>query len=90
MSRMVAADPQNGTMSLVKLTMRKRGVLMATSAARSSASPARRLRISRTMASASGKSEAFLGGLDGQHWIACRPAFFLSVRVLSRLFCRLS
>jgi hypothetical protein len=42
------------------------------------------------MASASGKSEAFLGGLDGQHWIACRPAFFLSVRVLSRLFCRLS
>src|SRR5580704_9370760 len=32
------------------------------------------------------------GGLspDGQRWIACRPAFFLSVRVLSRLFRRLS
>jgi len=31
------------------------------------------------------------GGLspDGQHWIACRPGFFLSVRVLSRLFRRL-
>jgi len=31
------------------------------------------------------------GGLsrDGQHWIACRPRFFLSVRVLSRLFRRL-
>jgi Putative transposase len=27
--------------------------------------------------------------LDGQHWIACRPGFFLSVRVLSRLFRRL-
>jgi hypothetical protein len=27
--------------------------------------------------------------LDGQHWIACRPGFFLSVRVLSRLFPRL-
>jgi hypothetical protein len=27
--------------------------------------------------------------LDGQHWIACRPSFFLSVRVLSRLFRRL-
>jgi hypothetical protein len=28
------------------------------------------------------------GGLspDGQHWIACRPGFFLAVRVLSRLF----
>ena len=28
------------------------------------------------------------GGLspDGQHWIACRPRFFLSVEVLSRLF----
>jgi hypothetical protein len=26
---------------------------------------------------------------DGQHWIACRPRFFLSVRVLSRLFRRL-
>src|SRR5205085_9859483 len=28
------------------------------------------------------------GGLsaDGQRWIACRPGFFLSVRVLSRLF----
>ena len=26
---------------------------------------------------------------DGQHWIACRPGFFLSVRVLSRLFRRL-
>jgi hypothetical protein len=26
---------------------------------------------------------------DGQHWIACRPCFFLSVRVLSRLFRRL-
>jgi Putative transposase/Transposase zinc-binding domain len=26
--------------------------------------------------------------LDGQHWIACRPGFFLSVRVLSRLFRR--
>jgi len=25
----------------------------------------------------------------GQHWIACRPRFFLSVRVLSRLFRRL-
>ena len=31
------------------------------------------------------------GGLspDGRHWIACRPGFFLSVRVLSRLFGRL-
>ena len=31
------------------------------------------------------------GGLspDGQRWIACRPGFFLSVRVLSRLFRRL-
>jgi hypothetical protein len=27
---------------------------------------------------------------DGWHWIACRPYFFLSVRVLSRLFRRLS
>src|SRR6266550_1012197 len=26
---------------------------------------------------------------NGQHWIACRPGFFLSVRVLSRLFRRL-
>src|ERR1700680_2566200 len=26
---------------------------------------------------------------DGQHWIACRPGFFLPVRVLSRLFRRL-
>jgi len=32
------------------------------------------------------------GGLsaDGQHWIACRPGFFLPVRVLSRLFRRRS
>ena len=31
------------------------------------------------------------GGLsaDGEHWIACRPGFFLPVRVLSRLFRRL-
>jgi hypothetical protein len=31
------------------------------------------------------------GGLspDGSRWIACRPGFFLPVRVLSRLFCRL-
>jgi hypothetical protein len=31
------------------------------------------------------------GGLspDGKHWIACRPNFFLPVRVLSRLFRRL-
>jgi hypothetical protein len=31
------------------------------------------------------------GGIapDGQHWIACRPGFFLPVRVLSRLFRRL-
>ena len=30
------------------------------------------------------------GGLapDGQSWVACRPGFFLSVRVLSRLFRR--
>ncbi len=30
------------------------------------------------------------GGLssDGQHWIACRPGFFLPVRVLARLFRR--
>jgi predicted RNA-binding Zn-ribbon protein involved in translation (DUF1610 family) len=30
------------------------------------------------------------GGLspDGAHWVACRPGFFLSVRVLSRLFRR--
>jgi hypothetical protein len=26
---------------------------------------------------------------DGQHWISCRPGFFLPVRVLSRLFRRL-
>jgi hypothetical protein len=31
------------------------------------------------------------GGIspDGQHWKACRPGFFLPVRVLSRLFRRL-
>lgn len=31
------------------------------------------------------------GGLseDGTRWIACRPSFFLAVRVLSRLFRRL-
>jgi hypothetical protein len=31
------------------------------------------------------------GGIspDGQHWVACRPDFFLPVRVLSRLFRRL-
>ena len=31
------------------------------------------------------------GGLsaDGQRWVACRPKFFLPVRVLSRLFRRL-
>jgi Putative transposase len=31
------------------------------------------------------------GGLspDGEHWIACRPGFFLSIRGLSRLFRRL-
>ena len=30
------------------------------------------------------------GGIssDGKHWVACRPGFFLSVRVLSRLFRR--
>ena len=27
--------------------------------------------------------------LDGQRWVACRPRFFLPVRVLSRLFRRL-
>ena len=27
--------------------------------------------------------------LDGERWVACRPGFFLSVRVLSRLFRRL-
>ncbi len=27
--------------------------------------------------------------LDGEHWVACRPSFFLPVRVLSRLFRRL-
>jgi hypothetical protein len=27
--------------------------------------------------------------LDGMRWIACRPGFFLPVRVLSRLFRRL-
>jgi len=27
--------------------------------------------------------------LDGQRWVSCRPGFFLSVRVLSRLFRRL-
>ena len=27
--------------------------------------------------------------LDGTHWIACRPGFFLPIRVLSRLFRRL-
>src|SRR5687768_8745932 len=27
-------------------------------------------------------------GLDGKTWVACRPGFFLSVRVLSRLFRR--
>jgi hypothetical protein len=27
--------------------------------------------------------------LDGQRWIACRPGFFLPVRVLSRRFRRL-
>src|SRR5262249_29660471 len=26
---------------------------------------------------------------DGKSWVACRPDFFLPVRVLSRLFCRL-
>jgi len=31
------------------------------------------------------------GGLsaDGKHWVSCKPGFFLSVRVLSRLFRRL-
>jgi hypothetical protein len=31
------------------------------------------------------------GGLspDGTRWVACRPGFFLPVRVLSRLFRRL-
>jgi Putative transposase len=31
------------------------------------------------------------GGIspDGQRWVSCRPGFFLSVRVLSRLFRRL-
>jgi len=31
------------------------------------------------------------GGLspDGTRWVSCRPGFFLPVRVLSRLFCRL-
>jgi len=31
------------------------------------------------------------GGIspDGQRWVSCRPRFFLSVRVLSRLFRRL-
>src|SRR6195256_4305844 len=31
------------------------------------------------------------GGIshDGQRWVSCRPGFFLSVRVLSRLFHRL-
>jgi len=28
--------------------------------------------------------------LDGKRWIACRPGFFLPVRVLSRLFRRLT
>jgi hypothetical protein len=30
------------------------------------------------------------GGLavDGERWVACRPGFFLPVRVLSRLFRR--
>ena len=27
--------------------------------------------------------------LDGTRWVACRPGFFLPVRVLSRLFRRL-
>src|ERR1700729_3819052 len=27
--------------------------------------------------------------LDGTRWVACRPGFFLPVRVLARLFCRL-
>ena len=27
--------------------------------------------------------------VDGQHWVSCRPGFFLPVRVLSRLFRRL-
>jgi hypothetical protein len=27
--------------------------------------------------------------LDGERWVACRPGFFLPVRVLSRLFRRL-
>src|SRR5207244_13272501 len=31
------------------------------------------------------------GGIspDGEHWVACRPGFFLPVRLLSRLFRRL-
>ena len=29
------------------------------------------------------------GSLDGERWVACRPGFFLPVRVLSRLFRRL-
>ncbi len=29
------------------------------------------------------------GGLDGETWVPCKPGFFLSVRVLSRLFRRL-
>jgi hypothetical protein len=27
--------------------------------------------------------------LDGKRWVACRPGFFLPVRVLSRMFRRL-
>jgi len=26
--------------------------------------------------------------LDGERWVACRPGFFLPVRLLSRLFCK--
>ena len=29
------------------------------------------------------------GGLEGERWVPCKPGFFLSVRVLSRLFRRL-
>ena len=53
--------------------------------------PGDRMTGERTFCScSSGEMSVEVSGLapDGQSWVACRPGFFLSVRVLSRLFRR--
>ena len=46
-------------------------------------------RRSRTIPTSTASSRAAGLSPDGQRWVACRPGFFLPVRVLSRLFRRL-